>query len=133
WLYVAELFPEFTAAANWQTRARQLLFDAMDGQLYDDGSHREQSPGYTQSIIEDLLETKLLETRNGVTWPADRDTKLDNAINSYYQFLTPDGNRPAIGDTYRSFALPGFLNADLVQGVTTWPTFNTPAHDAGLF
>ncbi|MGH7175913.1 MAG: heparinase II/III family protein, partial [Tepidisphaeraceae bacterium] len=133
WFFIAGLFPEFTSAAAWETASRQLLFDATDGQFYNDGSHREQSPGYTQGIVEDLLEAKLLDQLNGFVWPSDRNTKLNSAINTYYQFISPDGNRPAIGDTYRTFALSMFLKANLVQGVSTWPAVKPRAKDVWLF
>jgi hypothetical protein len=50
WLYVAQLFPEFVGATTWQTNARTLLFNALDGQFYNDGSHVEQSPGYASRV-----------------------------------------------------------------------------------
>lgn len=133
WLYVPQLFPEFVGASSWETSARTLLFDAMDGQLYDDGSHVEQSPGYASGVIEDLLEAKLLDQTNGDTWPVDRSTKLTSAIDAYYQFLSPDGKRPAIGDTYRVSSVTLFLKSNLVQGVTTYPAAKPRGRDVWLF
>ncbi len=133
WLFVAEAFPEFVGASTWQTNARSLLFNCLDGQFYDDGSHREQSPGYASGAISDLLDAKLLDNKNGVTWTADKSTKLTKAINSYYQFLTPDGKRPALGDTHRVSSVTMFLKADLVQGVNIWSAAKPRGSDAWLF
>ncbi len=126
-------FPEFDAGSAWLTSSRLMLENATASQFYDDGSHREQSPGYAQGIIEDLLEAKLLYDRNGVTWPAALDARLDDALDAYYQFLSPDGRRPAIGDTYRSSAVTMFLKANLVQGVSTYPAAKPRGRDVWLF
>jgi hypothetical protein len=75
----------------------------------------------------------LLDQVNGVSWVSAQNTKLTNAINSYYQFLTPDGNRPALGDTYRQSAVTIFLKANLVQGVSTWPEAKPRGRDVWLF
>ena len=42
-------------------RRRDLLFQTMDSQLYDDGGHVEQSPSYSAVITGWLVETKLLD------------------------------------------------------------------------
>lgn len=118
WLQTADLFPEFTVMDD--AKARELVFATLDGQYYDDGSHHEQSPGYANNGIENLLELKLLDDRNGISWPSARITKLTNAIDAYYQFLTPDGARPALGDTYRSTSATTFLKADVILGVNKW-------------
>lgn len=131
WLYSADTFPEITTANA--TAARRLAWDCLDGQYYNDGSHHEQSPGYANNGIMNLLELKYLDSMNAVTWPSDRNTKLTNAINAYYQFLTPDGNRPALGDTYRSTSAQTWLTADQVLGVSTWPAAKPRARDAWLF
>jgi len=133
WLYIAQVFPEFVGSATWETNARALLFGAMDGQFYDDGSHVEQSPGYASGVIEDLLEVKKLDQINGDTWPSDRATKLTSAIDAYLQFLSPDGKRPAIGDTYRTSSVTVFLKANLIQGVNTYPAAKPRGRDVWLF
>ena len=76
-LYVAQLFPEFKAAATWERYARDLLFRSMDAQLFDDGSHVEQSPNYAAVITGWLVETKLLDERNGDAWPQRRSDEAD--------------------------------------------------------
>ena len=117
-LYMGELFPEIDNAAKWETTARNLLFKCMDTQLYADGSDIEQSPGYTDNVAEDLLEARQLDTINGNSWPAQYANQLTTAVDSYWEMLSPDGTRPAIGDTYRTTSFTLFLKADLVQGYT---------------
>ena len=132
-LIEALALPELTSGTTWRTTGENLLGAAIDGQLYDDGSHREQSPGYASSVIDDVLETKLLYAKNGLAFPTAYDTKLTNAIEAYYQFLSPDGKRPAIGDAYRNVAVNLFLKADLVQEIDTYPKAKPRGRDAWLF
>lgn len=131
--YLGTLFPEFDSAAAWRSNARELLFSTMDAQFYPDGGHVEQSPGYTVGAVEDLLESKHLDQLNGVTWPTSRNAQLSNAINSYWQLLSPDGTRPALSDTYRITSVTLFLKANQVQGVSTWPEAKPRPRDAWLF
>jgi hypothetical protein len=116
------VFPEFDHAQIFETEGRRVLFRSMDAQLYDDGSHVEQSPGYAVLIADDLLEARLLDAINGVDWANARNRKLSNAINTIWQTLTPDSRRPAIGDTYRLPVSGLFLRASLIQESTIWPT-----------
>jgi hypothetical protein len=114
-------FPEFDNASKWENLGRQLLFDTMDAQIYPDGSHVEQSPGYTLGVAEDLLESYWLDKQNNdtVDWSAGRIATLGKVIESYKQFLSPDGRRPSIGDTYRINSITLFLKAGYILGQTT--------------
>src|SRR5207248_7638663 len=64
-LQIAQLVPEFSNAADWETYSRGLLFNAMDAQLYNDGGHVEESPGYAGNVIDDLLEAYWLDQKKG--------------------------------------------------------------------
>ncbi|CAN5508454.1 hypothetical protein BH09PLA1_BH09PLA1_32770 [soil metagenome] len=131
WLTASDLFPEF--AVSNSSKARDLAFACLDGQYYNDGSHHEQSPGYAKDGIENLLELKLLDSKNGVSWPGAKNTKLEAAMNAYYQFLSPNGDRPALGDTYRGSSATTYLKADLILGVNTWNAAKPRARDVWLF
>ena len=131
WLTSAELFPEFTVSNA--TNAHNLAFACLDGQYYDDGSHHEQSPGYAKDGIENLLELKWLDEKNGVAWPAEKTEKLELAMNAYYQFLSPNGDRPALGDTYRGSSATTYLKANLILGVNTWNAAKPRHRDVWLF
>src|SRR5262249_26084921 len=82
-LYVGELFPEMDDAAAWTSTARNLLFKCLDTQIYADGSHVEQSPGYTYNVSNDLLDARQLDNVNGVSWPKAQRDRLANAVDSY--------------------------------------------------
>ncbi len=131
WLSAADLFPEMTN--GHATAARQLAWDCLDGQYYNDGSHHEQSPGYAEDGIDNLLELKLLDSKNGISWSTARSDKLTKAINAYYQFLTPDGATPALGDTYRTTSATLFLKADIIQNSTLWNRAKPRPRDVWLF
>lgn len=132
-LALSQMFPEIDTAAAWESTARNLLFTAWDQQLFADGSHVEQSPGYTMGVVEDLLEAKELDELNGTNWSGARNSLLNDAVDSYWQMLSPDGRRPAIGDTYRTTSLTLFLKANLIQGVNTWPAAKPRLRDVWLF
>ncbi|MGB7158747.1 MAG: alginate lyase family protein [Tepidisphaeraceae bacterium] len=134
-LLIAQVFPEFLGAGTWETAARTRMFNAMDAQLYNDGSHLEQSPGYTANVVEDLLEAKWLDEINGdlAQWPGLKIAKLTNAVESYRQFLAPDATRPAIGDTYRTTSVTMFLKANLVQNTSAFPAAKPRTRDVWLF
>jgi hypothetical protein len=131
-LYLAQLFPEFSNASRWERRGRDLLFRGMDAQLYNDGSHVEQSPGYAEVILGWLLESKRLDERNGDAWPARRSAKLTAAIDAYHEVLSPNGATPAIGDTYRRSAVTLWLKASVIQNESRWPAAKPRARDAWM-
>lgn len=120
-VYLGQMFPEIDSAATWETTGRSLLFRCMDAQIYDDGSHVEQSPGYAFNVADDLLDIRQFDKLNDTGWPTDKKRKLANIVDSYWQFLSPNGTRPAIGDTYRTDELGVFLKPNLVLETTRWP------------
>lgn len=132
-LMLAQMFPEIDTAPAWETTARNLLYTAWDAQLFADGSHVEQSPTYTAGVVEDLLEAKWLDEKNGATWSGSRITLLNNAVDSYWQLLSPDGTRPAIGDTYRNTSVTLFIKAEIVNNQTKWPAAKPRVRDVWLF
>lgn len=143
-LMLGQMFPELDTAPTWEETGRTVLFQCARGQLYNDGSHFEQSPSYTNGVAEDLLEARYLDQKNGddSEWTTDPDgagpekkvsTIISNAVSSYWQLLSPDGNRPAIGDTYRNASVLLFLKANLIQGTTIWPEAKPRLRDLFLF
>jgi hypothetical protein len=129
-MYLAHLFPEFIRASTWSRYGRDLLFRSMDAQFYEDGSHVEQSPNYASVVLDRLLDARQLDDAVGFAWPVGRAAELTRAVEAYYQFLSPDGMHPAIGDTYRSQLPMLFLKANIVQGETRWPAARPSVRDA---
>ena len=120
-LYLGEMFPEIGKANKWEDTSRNLLLKCMDMQIYADGSHVEQSPGYTFNVADDLLDVRQFDSLNGIEWSKKSRVKLSNMIDSYWQELSPNGRRPAIGDTYRVDNRGIFLKPDIVLGTDRWP------------
>ncbi|MEM6313604.1 MAG: heparinase II/III family protein, partial [Planctomycetota bacterium] len=106
------MLPEVDNAAAWEQTGRQLLIDSMNAQVYPDGGHIEQSPGYQLVIANELVEALLLDQANGneAEWGDAVDT-IENAVEAYRQLVTPDGARPGLGDTYRIPSYTLFLKA----------------------
>jgi hypothetical protein len=132
-LYIGVLFPEVDNAAAWKSTGRAALFKAMDGQLYDDGSHKEQSTGYAAIVVSDLSEAYKLDALNGNTWASDRTTKMKNAVDALWQQLSPNSRRPAISDTYRDSNAAIFLKAALALNESRWPEARPRTRDAWIF
>lgn len=134
-LMLGQVFPELDNASSWESAGRSLLFKCMDAQLFSDGSHVEQSPTYTNGVVEDILEAKWLDDINGdlSQWSGARVSQIDDAVESYRQMLSPDGTRPAIGDTYRNTSLTLFLKANLIEGTSQWPAAKPRLRDVWLF
>ncbi|MEM8874560.1 MAG: alginate lyase family protein [Planctomycetota bacterium] len=111
------MLPELDNAAAWEQTGRQLLIDSMNAQVYPDGGHIEQSPGYQLVIANELIESYLLDQRNGKAdaWGDAVDT-IDNAVEAYRQLVSPNGERPGIGDTYRIPSYTLFLKAGTALG-----------------
>jgi hypothetical protein len=130
---IADLFPEFTNAADWSGYGRQELFRAENTNINADGSDREQSPAYSEVVINSLLQTKLLDQDNNYTWPSAEGNLLTTALTSFEQMLSPNGNTSAIGDSYRESTAPLWLQADLIQGTTAFPAGKPRAEDVLLF
>jgi hypothetical protein len=93
-LYLGQMFPEIDNSVAWKANAHTLLYKSMDAQIYPDGSHVEQSPGYIFNVSNDLLDRRQLDRINEVAWPKDKRLKLASMIDSYWQFLSPNGRRP---------------------------------------
>ena len=106
-------FPEFAGAGDWEATGRALLHGALEGQFFADGSHVEQSPGYAQGAINDLFDAYLLDKANGKAgaWSALQTERLGFVADAYNQFVTPDGRRPALGDTYRTVSVTHYLKS----------------------
>lgn len=113
---MGRLFPEFDTAAAWEAKGRELMLASMAAQIYDDGSHREQTPGYSIGVAEDVLDVYLLDKLNGdaSAWAGAPRQMLENIVESNRQFLSPDGRRPGTGDTYRTFSVSLFLKAGVI-------------------
>jgi hypothetical protein len=130
---ISDLFPEFSNAANWSSYGHSQLFAAMNAQIYPDGSEREQSPGYTEVVLNSLLDTDLLDQDNNYTWPSAQTQLLNSAVTSFEQLLSPNGNTTAMGDTYRESAAPIWLGADLILNTDAYPAARARASDVLMF
>ena len=125
-LELGDVFPEFHEASAWAKQGRQEIYSSLDAQFYADGSQREQSPGYAITVMDDLLESRQIDKLNNQAWVSDELSKLTNAVTAIWQELSPDGLRPAIGDTYRLNGVTIFTKARVVLGVNDW-TANAPS------
>jgi hypothetical protein len=132
-LCVALLFPEFSASTSWKLKAQDMVFSTMDAQFFPDGGHYEQSPGYASVVIRGLLQAKVLEAKNGITWSDARNQQITRAVDAVYELMTPDGNHPAMGDAYRDDESQLWFAADLAQNTDRWPLARANAKDVWIY
>ena len=129
------MFPEINTANQWASRGRELMFQTMRAQVYADGSHIEQSPGYQLVVLDDMIESYWLDVVNDreSLW-ASRDVQLmRSAAESYRQMLTPDGRRPAISDTYRVQSMSHLVKtAEVLDGIDVRSSTTTARGDRGF-
>ena len=135
---LGKMFPEFDNAAAWESEGRDLLIRSMNAQIYADGSHREQSPGYTLGVVEDMLDAYQLDVVNGDAnqWSSADLNTIKKMVESYRQFLTPDGRRPGVGDTLRTLSVGLFLKAgtilDTINPTTTTISNSIDSNDTSF-
>lgn len=110
------MFPEFKAAATWETNGLSRLYSCMGAQLYSDGGQAEETPGYQGNVLSNLLDPYELSALNGIAWRRTQYRQLLATANSLYQLLQPDGTEPALSDTYRQSGLSIINNASLQLG-----------------
>ncbi len=114
------MFPEIDSADQWASRGRDLMFKTMRAQVYADGSHIEQSPGYQLVVLDDMIESYWLDVVNSreSMWSTSDVNLMRNAAETYRQMLTPDGRRPAISDTYRVQSMSHLVKvAEVLEGI----------------
>ena len=106
---------------------------SINTQFYADGSHREQSPGYALLVLGDLIADYQLDKVNGVNWSTDQQNTLSNSFTALWQELSPDGKRPALGDTYRLTGIGYFTEAQMALGESDLPDYKANAADGWMF
>jgi hypothetical protein len=102
-LRIGMMFPEFTAAAEWENHGVDMTFRCLEAQFYPDGGHIEETPAYAASAADAFLENYQLAALNGRTyWTKNRRRAFTNIIEALFQMLSPGGDIPGLSDTYRS-------------------------------
>lgn len=94
----AVVFPEFADAAAWLSFAKEELVKNIQADLRADGVHCEQSTDYHHLVVKNYLGVKRLASANGITFPADFDTRLQLALDFAMYAHKPDGSIPSLSD-----------------------------------
>ncbi len=113
---VAAIFPEFHEAAAWRLLAIARLEALLNNDVLADGAEVEFSPGYHDNVIADIEGVKSLAAANSLPTSPVFDAKLE-ALYAYEMWaIEPNGNIPAINDSWN-------LNVKfrLGKGYTSFP------------
>jgi uncharacterized heparinase superfamily protein len=93
------LFPEFSEAHAWRTRARRVLIERLPHQFYADGGSVEQATLYHHATLGFYLLAALVGRANQDDLPGDVWSAIERAIEFSMLLVQPDGQLPTIGDT----------------------------------
>ncbi len=94
----AVVFPEFEAAARWQSLALEGLHDNILADLLPDGVQCELSTHYHHIVLRNYLSFRHLAELNGVPVASKVDGTLREALNFAIHVHKPDGDIPALSD-----------------------------------
>jgi glycosyltransferase involved in cell wall biosynthesis len=101
------LFPELSAAAQWQARALEVLAADVAEQFYEDGSYVQHSLTYQRLAMHDLQWAMALAKRNGVSLPATVEGALRRASEFLLALVDPvTGRVPNYGANDGALVLP---------------------------
>ncbi len=99
-LFVASVcLPQTAQTARWREEALRRLALEIEMQVYDDGSHWEQSPMYHNEVTHDFLDVVILARRNGIKLPEIIERKTHALCRANLAWVKPDGNELCMGDS----------------------------------
>lgn len=99
-LFVASsLMPTSDETLKWQSTAIQRLTEEIKIQVYDDGSHWEQSPMYHNEVLHHYLDVITISQDLGLLLPSALIKRVKAMARYSAAFQMPDGTCPTIGDS----------------------------------
>lgn len=97
-LLVAGLFFAGAEAEGWFRQGAQLVWQALEDQIFVDGGHYERSPMYHAIVLQDYLEIFALYHARGLKVPAGAEAKLRAMVDWFLGLRHPDGEIPLFAD-----------------------------------
>ncbi|MEF2071096.1 alginate lyase family protein [Consotaella aegiceratis] len=99
-LFIAGLMlPTNPRTQEYVATALDRLAQEIRIQVYDDGTHWEQSPMYHNEVAHDYLDVVLLAKRNGIALPEPIEEKTRAMCRVDAIWAKPDGHEVAMGDS----------------------------------
>lgn len=84
---------------RWRAEAIRRLALEIEIQVYDDGTHWEQSPMYHFEMVHCFLDVLILAQNNGIILPEIIARKTHDMCRAGLALLKPDGNELSMGDS----------------------------------
>ncbi len=97
-LLVAGLFFAGAEAEGWLRQGAQLVWQALEDQIFVDGGHYERSPMYHAIVLQDYLEIFALYHARGLQVPAGAEAKLRAMVDWFLGLRHPDQEIPLFAD-----------------------------------
>ena len=99
-LFVASVYlPQDGRTERWRAESLRRLALEIEMQVYDDGSHWEQSPMYHNEVAHDFLDVVILARKNGIALPEIVERKTHDLCRANLCWVKPDGNELCMGDS----------------------------------
>lgn len=99
-LFIASvMLPQTERTHLWRAEAIRRLAKEIEIQVYDDGTHWEQSPMYHFEMIHCFLDVIILAKRNNIELPEIIERKTHDMCRAGLCLLKPDGNELSMGDS----------------------------------
>lgn len=104
--WVGLLLPALPDAKKWQRMGLDCLWQALDSQVREDGSHVENSTGYHMAVWLDGLETALLASAGKEWVPESAWQTLEKMGDFALAMRRPDGRLPMLNDSVEDEPVP---------------------------
>ncbi|TAL38013.1 MAG: alginate lyase family protein [Alphaproteobacteria bacterium] len=104
--WIALQYPEWLDSERWLKRALNVLWPALDAQVFPDGMHFEASPGYQLLVVEFLALVFTELRRQKLPLPSKSYAILEKMTAALRTLQQPDGELPNINDNDNGCAIP---------------------------
>ena len=104
--WVGLLLPHLPNATQWRQRGLECLWQTLESQVRNDGSHFENSSGYHMAVWLDGLETALLAGASGEWVPETAWQALEKMGDFALALRRPDGRLPMLNDSIEDEPVP---------------------------
>lgn len=98
-LFVAStIWPCWEESKAWQNKSFEILVEEMGRQNFTDGVNKEQAISYQQFVLDFFVLAGLLGEKNGIKFPAEYWSCLEQMLVLVASIMDKNGNMPNFGD-----------------------------------
>ena len=94
---VGALLPTLPDAKNWSEKGREWFEEALEYQVFDDGSFLQYSMNYHRVVVQLLTWAIILGQRNHIPWRPEVNEKAEKSLKFLLSCIQPNGQLPNYG------------------------------------